>query len=314
MGQAQQQIEDMVVAIFCNRQNAELQAASREVAEAQSDHARRGMVLSGSYVIAVTRAFESAVIRTVERTLEDLALQFRQAGRRDPVLFWNLVEPKLHDLTLGFSSSAMATAVDRLQTIGTSAGMIARVGEQSWATVQQLLRSRVHELRVKSQFITMKTADDRRANGVPDVAVMMWFPDPRTDKAEDVEAAKQRYEAIQSAVNKASNGQATVNKIDDPSVIPQDRISASIEVWLEKAVVVICDLAGQRHNVYYEFGYTRAVGTDVLLTCPQADADKTKLHLGHWQRLEYSNLNELNDKLVDKLKVVLPKYDLSGTI
>jgi len=117
-----------------------------------------------------------------------------------------------------------------------------------------------------------------------------------------------------TAVAEASNGQATVNKFDDPSVIPQDRISASIEVWLEKAVVVICDLAGQRHNVYYEFGYTRAVGTEVLLACPQTDGDKTKLHLGHWQRMEYADLNELNGKLMEKLKVILPKYDLSGTI
>jgi hypothetical protein len=169
-------------------------------------------------------------------------------------------------------------------------------------------------MRVKSQFITLKTPDDRRANGVPDVAVMMWFPDPKSDNAEIVEAAKQRYDTIKQAVSVASNGLATVNKIDDPSVIPQDRISASIEVWLEKSVVVICDLAGQRQNVYYEFGYTRAIGTDVLLTCPQSEAKDTKLHLGHWQQLQYADLSELQKKLVEKLKVLLPKYDLSGSL
>ena len=303
----------MVVAIFNRFQTAELTAATREVAAAQSNHAARGMLQSGSFAVTVTRAYESAVIRAVEYTAEELALQFRQANRRDATLFWNLVEPKLRELAQGFCRSATATAAARARGTGVGAGHLAKMGEQAWVNVQQLVSARIHENRVKSQFVVLKTPEDRRANGVPDVAVMMWFPDSRKDNPEEVEAAKERYETIKRAVSEASNGKASVNKFDDPSVVPQDRISASIEVWLEKSVVVVCDLAGQRHNVYYEFGYTRAAGTEVLLTCPLADAEKTTLHLGHWQRVEYADLGALKDKLAEKLRLILPKYDLSGS-
>jgi hypothetical protein len=217
-------------------------------------------------------------------------------------------------LALGFSRSATATAADRLRNNTIGPGTFIRTGEQSWAATNQLLTARIHELRTKSQFIVLKSPDDRRANGVPDVAVMMWFPNPETERKEDVDAAKARYEIFKESVAEASNGLATLNKIDDPSIVPQDRISAAVEVWLEKAVVVICDLAGQRHNVYYEFGYARATGTEVLLTCPKSEASSTKLHLGHWQRVEYSNLEELKTGLIEKLKVLMPKYDLSGSV
>lgn len=302
----------MVVAIFVNRRSTEEKTISREIAEIQADLSRRGLLNSGANIKATMRAYESGVIRAVEGTLEELALQFRQAGRRDATLFWNLIEPKLLDLGQTFSKSSMETALSSLRD--SDKWLAKPIGQQAFTTLSHLIATRVHELRIKSQFIVLKTPEDRRANGVPDVAVMMWFPDSRTDKFEDVEAAKLRYEAIRQAVAEASGGLATVNKFDDPTVVPQERISASIETWLEKAVVVICDLGGQRHNVYYEFGYARAISTDVLLTCPAAESGSTKLHLGHWQRIEYGDLSELKNILVEKLKVLLSKYDLSGSL
>ncbi len=98
MAQMQRQIDEMVTAIFSNRQASELQAATREFSAVQADHSRRNMINSGMYVQSISKVYESAVIRTVENTLEELYLQFRQAGRRDSTLFWNLVEPKIRDL------------------------------------------------------------------------------------------------------------------------------------------------------------------------------------------------------------------------
>lgn len=53
---------------------------------------------------------------TVERTLEELALYFRQTGRRDATLFWNLVEPKIKELSLAFRSTT-ATAMQKIKGI-----------------------------------------------------------------------------------------------------------------------------------------------------------------------------------------------------
>ncbi len=313
MTQVKQQIEDMTVAIFERQRSAEFDSAQKEAAAVESDHVQRGMIHSGAYLIAVTRTFESAVVRALERSLEELALQFRVAGRRDSNLFWNIIEPKIKDLAIAANKAAFGNANQRLRGTGLNTGTITRTSEQSMARLNQLIVARVHECRLKSQFIALKTPDDRRAHGVPDVAIMMWFPDPKS-APEQIEASQERYKAMCEAVREASNGLATVKKFDDPSVIPQDRISESIEIWLEKAAVVICDLAGQRHNVYYEFGYARASGTDVLLTCPQMDAGSTTLHLGHWQRIEYADISDLKSRLIEKLKSLLSKYDLSGSL
>lgn len=301
----------MVVAVFVNRQAAELKAAVQEIATVQASYSARGLGISGAHIQAVMRAYESAEIRTFERTLEELALEFRHAGRRDANLFWNIVEPQIMDLALSFSRSNHATVTERIRTI---AGSSMSFGSHSFAQIAQQITARVHELRLKSRFVLLKTPEDRRANGIPDVAVMMWFPDINKDSVEVIQAAQDRYNQIKAAVNEASNGLATVNKFDDPGVIPQDRISASIETWLEKAALVICDLTGQRQNVYYEFGYTRAAGTDVLLTCPTSEAQDIKLHLGQWQRVEYNDSEELKTKLTEKMKSMLSKYDLSGSL
>lgn len=314
--QAQKYIEDLVIAIFTNRQSTEWEAASREVRSIQADHSARGLTNSGANVKAITKAYESAVLRATENTLEELSQSFRVAGRRDAVLFWNSVEPKVKELALSFGKSSSATALSNLRHIQGEAqkNAIHEIAQQFLLNLNSTIAARIHELRLKSQFIVLKTSEDRKSNGVPDVAVMMWFPNPKTEKPEIVEAAKLRYEAIRNAVQGATNGLATVNKFDDPEVVPQDRISASIEIWLEKAALVICDLGGHRHNVYYEFGYTRAIGTDVLLTCPSCDANDTKLHLGHWQRIEYNDNDNLKIQLIEKMKVILSKYDLSGTV
>lgn len=313
-----QHVHEMVQVIFRNRQLVELETTQKELSRIQADYNRRGMSSSGLHTRAVVIEYQNAVIRTVERTLEELALLFRQAGRKDSASFWNLANSKMVDLSEAFRRSTAATALQRIQTQGGagSAGSIQRILAQSdgqfAATLGSFVANRVAELRLKSQFVTLKTPDDRRANGIPDVAVMMWFPDPKECKPEDIEISNQRYQAIVEAVADASDGLATVNKFDNPSVAPQDRISASVETWLEKAVVVVCDLGGQRHNVYYEFGFARALGTDVLLTCPNADAPEIKLHLGQWQRTEYANMLELKSKLTEKMKGLLSKYDLSG--
>lgn len=312
MSQVKQHVEEMVTTIFRNRREIEQSEIGKKVAAIRADHASRGVLNSGMTIRKVLRTHESGVIQAIEGTLEELALQFRQAGRRDATLFWNIVEPRILDLADSFGTSTFKTAMSSLPS--TDVALVTRESQRFLSSIKPFITSRIHELRLKSQFITLKTPEDRRANNIPDVAVMMWFPNLETDKPEDVEASRMRFEAIKAAVYEASGGLATVNKFDDPEVIPQDRISASIEMWLEKAVVVICDLGGQRPNVYYEFGYARAISTDVILTCPKEEATSTKLHLGHWQRIEYNDTTELQSKLIEKLKVLLPKYDLSGTL
>lgn len=310
MGRLQQQIKDMTTAIYFNRKSEEQAIALKDAAKANADLASRGLRMSGSHAQLIMTTYESAEIRTIEKTLEELAHQFRLAGRRDATLFWNNIQPAIRELALSFNQTNQQIVSEKIKNIG---GNFGHNYTQSFRKIELLLNARIHEFRLKSQFIVMKTPEDRRSNGIPDVAVMMWFPDS-SQSPEIIQAAQDRYNKIKEAISEASNGQATVNKFDDPGIAPQDRISASIESWLEKAVLVVCDLAGQRRNVYYEFGYTRAVGTDVLLTCPVNETKDITLHLGQWQRVEYSDLDNLKSSLVEKVRNILSKYDLSGSV
>ncbi len=158
----------------------------------------------------------------------------------------------------------------------------------------------------------MKSAADRKANQIPDVAVMMWFPDKEKHGEEPVKWAQSKFEAVVESVNEVSKGLATVDKIDNPSLVHKDRISPSVELWLAKSVLVICDLEGNRPNVFYEFGYARAMGTDVIAVRPKGQ--ETDFHLAQWTIDEYDDLSELKQKLLPRLQRVLTNYDLSGSV
>lgn len=158
----------------------------------------------------------------------------------------------------------------------------------------------------------MKSAADRKANDIPDVAVMMWFPIPERDGQEATDRAGAKYKAICDAVGAASKGLATVNKIDDPTLVHKDRISPSVETWLSKSVLVICDLEANRPNVFYEFGFARATGTDVIAIRP--DGEKTDFHLAQWTIDSYRDFEELKQKITPRIERVLSNYDLSGSV
>jgi hypothetical protein len=92
--------------------------------------------------------------------------------------------------------------------------------------------------------------------------LMSFIKDPRLEDA---------YDAIIRGV-KRWNPKASVERVDQ---IEEDfKITDKVIECIDKAVLIIADLTGERPNVYYELGYARAKGKRLIHTAMEG----TKLH------------------------------------
>lgn len=304
-----------VRSIFQTRYSLSQEHLRNELLEIKADFSRRGILQSGPYAKKVGDLVGQALQRAIDETIDEIEEARKEARRKDSSALWDTTQEVLFEICNSEVTRANNQALDIVGQTSRD-GIYASVAAQHFSQFGDNLRWRIQtkatSLKAKSEFIALKTPEDRFAHGVPDVAVMMWFPTVERDGQEAFEKAQSKFQAIEKVVLNATDGRATVRKFDDPTILPQDRISAAIEKWLEKAVLVICDLEENRPNVFYEFGYARATGTDVLATRPTGS--QTALHLGHWQMTEYADLEELKTKLLPKLKNHLEKYDLTGEL
>ncbi|HEY8269859.1 MAG TPA: hypothetical protein VIG33_03160 [Pseudobdellovibrionaceae bacterium] len=310
---SKEEIAKMVRAIFQTRYSLSQGPLHEELRAVKADFNARGILQSGAYAVKVGKMVGQALQNAVDDTIDEIESARREARRKDSSALWDTTKEILSEICDTEVTRANNQAVDivgQTSRDGTFASIAAQHFSQFGSNLRWRIQTKIASLKAKSEFIALKTPEDRIAHGVPDVAIMMWFPTAERDGQEACEKAQNKFHTIEEVVLNATEGRATVRKFDDPNILPQDRISAAIEKWLEKAVLVICDLEGNRPNVFYEFGYARAVGTDVLATRPTGS--ETALHLGHWQMTEYSDLDELKTKLLPKLKNHLEKFDLTG--
>lgn len=315
VSKSKEQIANVVRSVFQARRAIAQEQLAAELRHTQADFNKRGVLRSGFYAKKVGDLVGQALQRAIDETIEELERARRDSKRKDSASLWDTAQDVLFEICNVEVTKSNNHAVDVVNKTSRD-GVFSSVAAQHFSQVGDNLRWRIQTnisaLKAKAQFIDLKTPEDRIATNVPDVVVMMWFPTAEHDGEAAYQRAQAKFAKIEEAVSEATDGRARVRKFDDPSILPQDRISAAVERWLEKAVLVICDLEGNRPNVFYEFGYARASGTDVLGTRPKGT--ETALHLGHWQMAEYENLEELKSKLVPKLRTQLAQYDLIGDV
>lgn len=312
---SKEQIAKTVRSVFQTRYTLSQELLREELKETKADFNKRGVLHSGFYAQKVGNLVGQSLQRAIDETIDELEEARKEARRKDGSALWNISQEVLLEICNTEITRANNQAVDivgQTSRDGAYASVAAQHFSQFGDNLRWRIQTKITSLKAKAEFIALKTPEDRIAHGVPDVAVMMWFPTVEHDGQEAFEKAHLKFQMIEKVVLNATDGRATVRKFDDPTILPQDRISAAVEKWLEKAVLVVCDLEGNRPNVFYEFGYARASGTDVLATRPTGF--ETALHLGHWQMTEYTDLEELKAKLLPKLKSHLEKYDLSGDV
>jgi nucleoside 2-deoxyribosyltransferase len=309
------EIETMVSNVF-DSQLFESQRRLKDILQqTKSEFIKRGTIKSGIYFSEICRIMLDELRECVFKTIEEIEDARKENKRKDNSILWEITESKISEkikqqipnLKANLKSHVTNTDAVFLRVLMSLDASIS----QTVLSIDHTAKKKIASLKSKAIFIELKTPEDRISRGIPDVAVMMWFPDKETQN-DQLQRSIEKFKIIVEAIHEASEGKATVMKFDDPSNVPQDRISNSVEEWLQKSVLVICDLEGNRPNVFYEFGYARAAGTDVIATKPsQQDID---FHLRQWQMVNYTDLSQLKTDLIVKVKRCLEKYDLSGDI
>lgn len=308
------QIEELVDHIFLNRKAREYRALRDELLAHKRAGAAKGTIGNSGFHARAGKMYGEFFIRILDQTLDELERTFKEAGRRDGTFYWNVIAEKLRFKIDEYNVRYNNEALDWSNSLRSGGAGFATYASSGYRSIgdraQSIVEGKIAELRVRTQVLLMKSPQDRKANNIPDVAVMMWFP--KEDDKENRAKAEAKYAAICQAVSDASNGKATVDKVDNPNLVHRDRITPVVEEWLSKAVLVICDLEQNRPNVFYEFGFTRAVGTDVIAIRPTGTP--TDFHLAQWNIDEYADWDELKRKITPRIEKIVSQYDLSGTV
>lgn len=82
-------------------------------------------------------------------------------------------------------------------------------------------------------------------------------------------------------------------------------INEKIYECIKKSRLIIVDLTGNRPNVYYELGYARALGKQIILIAKEGE--KPHFDVSHQNTIFYSNSTELEKKLNSRLRAIFQK-------
>jgi len=129
--------------------------------------------------------------------------------------------------------------------------------------------------------------------------VAMWF---------DKEVKEVFSQAIQPACNNAGYD---ARKIDDEQF--NNGIVDEIVAAIRRSKFIVADLTGDRGGVYYEAGFARGLGKEVILTCREDWFDNTdenkKVHFDvkHNNIIVWETLGMLKKELQNRIEATLGK-------
>jgi hypothetical protein len=115
-------------------------------------------------------------------------------------------------------------------------------------------------------------------------------------------ALEDAYSTIKRTVKNLKKGLRCerVDDIQDDFVIDEKIYSC-----IQKSKLLIVDLTGSRPNVYYELGYARALGKQIILTAKTGE--KPHFDVSHQNTIFYNNSTELEKALNARLRAIFHK-------
>lgn len=85
-------------------------------------------------------------------------------------------------------------------------------------------------------------------------------------------------------------------------------ISDEIMAEIRRAQFTVADFTGQRQNVYFEAGFARGLGREVIWCCRKDHANKLHFDIGHLGHILWSDHAELRMKLANSIRAnIIPK-------
>lgn len=114
-----------------------------------------------------------------------------------------------------------------------------------------------------------------------------------------------RDEAIKPAVNEATDGKLIALTVDEEQ--HNEYITDKIISEIKTSKFVIVDLTHNNLGAYWEAGFAKGLGKQVIYICNKQWLDNNRIHFDITQinRIEWSNLEELKIKLIDRIKATI---------
>jgi len=72
--------------------------------------------------------------------------------------------------------------------------------------------------------------------------------------------------------------------------------------FIKKSKFLIADFSEQKHGVYFEAGFALGLKRPVIYTCSRNDFDKTHFDTNHYPHIVYESVEELEEKLKNKIQ------------
>ena len=84
-----------------------------------------------------------------------------------------------------------------------------------------------------------------------------------------------------------------------------DKIDDRIIIEINNARFVVCDMTGQRQNVYYEAGYAQGIKSTVIWTCREDDVEKLHFDVRQYSNVVWKAEADLAEKLTNRIRATI---------
>ena len=84
-----------------------------------------------------------------------------------------------------------------------------------------------------------------------------------------------------------------------------EKICDKIIAGIKSSRFVIADFTGQRHNVYYEAGFAKGMGLEVIWCCKENEKDNLKFDIRQYNHIFWNDYEDFKDRLINRIQAVL---------
>ena len=107
-------------------------------------------------------------------------------------------------------------------------------------------------------------------------------------------------DAIAPAVNECGFVPLRIDKVDH-----NEKICDKIIIAIKQSRFIVADFTGQKHGVYFESGYARGLGLEVIWCCKKSELDDLHFDTRQYNHIVWENLEDLKEQLIDRIKVTI---------
>jgi len=83
-----------------------------------------------------------------------------------------------------------------------------------------------------------------------------------------------------------------------------EKICDMIIAEIRKSGLLVADVTGQRHNVYFEAGFAMGLGIHVIWTCHKADIENLPFDTRQYNHIVWSDSKDLKERLIKRIEAI----------